>query len=238
MKDTGVIHQIKHIIEPDRLLLAWQPMEDSKDRTRRIVAELNRLQDGNVVLRYLVESEDFLRAQESGFSCFPAFRRTGRSYSEGVLDTFMLRLPHRERPDYAKFLNALRLPRNVEISDFALLGYSEARLPGDGFSIIHPFDGAPAPCEFLTEVAGYRHYRGTEADIPYGAELTFTPEPDNPYDPNAIRVELDADRVGYVNRGQTAAFHHWLKHNTVKAYIERKNGRVDRLRLLMFVEVF
>jgi hypothetical protein len=230
-------HMIRHIVEPKRLLLAWQPLEERKDRTRRIVGELVR-KDDDVIFHYFKDSEDLRKARENGFHGFPAFPKFEKEYSADVLETFMLRLPPRTRSDYRNFLKAIRIPEDAAISDFALLGYSEARLPGDGYSIIHPFDDNPVPCEFLSEIAGFRYYKDSISDLEFGAALHFEFEKDNPVDPNAIRILLGKQKIGYVNRGQLKAFAYWLTHNKVRAYVERKNGRPDKLRVLMFVEIY
>lgn len=91
---------ITHIIEPQRLYLEWQGPEGG-DRSRRIVAELLRT-DHMVELRYLTHSEDFRKARENGFEGYPAFPKTDRIYKDGVIETFLLRLPPRERSDFNK----------------------------------------------------------------------------------------------------------------------------------------
>lgn len=233
---TSSIHMIRHIVEPQRLLLVWQPLDDAGQRLRRVVGELIR-ESGNVILRYLRDTHDFQEALNAGFTCFPAFPKIERDYSDGVLETFSLRLPPRSRLDFKNFLESIRIPSNARVSDFALLGYSEARLPGDGFSIVNPFDDTPVPCEFLSEIAGFRYY--SESDVRYeiGTELRFEADRDNPIDRDAIAIVANDKKIGYVNRVQLQAVHHWLTHNTVRAFVERNNGRPDRPRVYMFVEV-
>ncbi len=226
---------IKHIIEPKRLLLSWQSLDPSKSRSRRIIGELVKEND-DIFFHYLTNSKDFKLAQADGFDRFPAFHNFKLEYRNDVLKLFMLRLPPKSRTDFNTYLHSLRIPEHLEFSDFALLGYSEARLPSDGFSIIHPFGIDTVPCEFLTEIAGFRHYESIN-NIEYAAELSFEPEPSNTYDHNAIKVILDNNHIGYVNRGQTEAFNYWIVHNKVRAVIEKKNGTDDRPRVYMFVEV-
>ena len=57
--------------------------------------------------------------------------------------------PPRSRGDFGRFLGALRIKADAEISDFALLGYSGAKLPDDDFTVIHPFENASVPFEFM-----------------------------------------------------------------------------------------
>jgi len=233
---TYTIHMIRHIVEPRRLLLVWQPLDANRQRTRRVVGELLR-ENSNVTLRYLSQTLDFAEALESGFTCFPAFPKIERDYTEGILETFSLRLPPRSRLDFKHFLESIRISPDTQVSDFALLGYSEARLPGDGFSIVNPFDDFPVPCEFLSEIAGFRHYRNSDAVYEIGMALNFEIEKDNPIEQNAIAVIADDKKIGYVNRVQLQAVKHWLSHNKVRAFIERNNGRPGWPRVYMFVEV-
>jgi hypothetical protein len=229
------MNTISNIIVPNRLLLVWQPLEEHLSRTRRVVGELYRSAQG-VGFRYLTDTEDFREAKKVGFECFPAFPDLVVNYGD-VLDVFITRLPPRSRNDFGEYLLAHRLPRNIEIDDFTLLGYTEARVPGDGFSIIHPFDGAPAPCQFLSEIAGYRHYHQDNGTNLIGKTLTFEVEHTNPHDPDAIMVLAEGILIGYVNRIQKEVFHQWLQHRNLRAVVERKNGRPGKPRVLMFVDV-
>lgn len=60
----------------------------------------------------------------------------------------------------------------------------------------------------LTEVhiAGvhFHHFKGRLGDLKYGTVLRLVAEPENPHDPNAIRIETDDNgmpcKVGYIPR--------------------------------------
>ena len=60
------MHFIEHIIEPQKLLLAWQS-SDEQHRTRYIVAELFRTPENKIDLIYLKNSQDFHKAKKKGF---------------------------------------------------------------------------------------------------------------------------------------------------------------------------
>lgn len=230
---------IKHIIEPQRLLLSWQPPKKKKqDRQRLLVAELRRSGD-DADLVYLSDSDEFKHAREKGFDCYRGFS-SEQSTHKNVLDSFAKRLPPRSRKDYDRFLNALRIESAEDVSDFALLGYSGARLPDDTFTIIHPFDTAIAPFEFMMEVQGYRYYL---EDVPCknlseGMSAVFVKEPGNEYDPQAIKVLFGDKRAGYVCRGLAKTFHKWLDRNlTVQATLERINGTTEKPVIFLYVTV-
>ncbi len=229
---------IEHIVEPDRLLLSWQT---ASERLRMFVAELIRSGDDDANLVYLKESEDFLRAQNLEFEGYPGFSIKNDVY-KNVLTSFMKRLPPRSRGDFGRFLDALRIKAEAKagISDFALLGYSEAKLPDDDFTVIHPFENASVPFELLLPVRGYRHYKDQLpfADLSTDMQAGFEAEPENPKDPEAIKVVIDGARVGYVSRGLTGSFHKWMQSDlTISAYVERINGTEQDPEIYLYVLV-
>jgi hypothetical protein len=229
---------IEHIHEPNRLLLVWQGMEGTS-RDRRVVAEIDRCAGGTARFRYVRDSEDFRQACEEGFLNFPAFRKVDQAeYRLGVVETFMRRLPPRSRGDYAQYLEQFRLHPQTLISDFALLGYTGAKLPSDGFSLVDPLDDLRGRCDLMVEVAGFRHVSTIEAsDITPGMSARLTPEPDNPRDPNAVAVYIADCKVGYIPRPQTRAIHDALKQGSVGTTVERVNGRPDRPLVYLFTQI-
>ncbi len=231
-------HSSNCIVEPDRLLLSWQT---PSERLRMFVAELIRNGD-DADLVYLNESEDFSRAQDLGFRDYPGFDIKKDVVHKNVLTSFMKRLPPRTRRDFGRFLDALRIKPEAkdEISDFALLGYSGAKLPDDDFTVIHPFENASVPFEFMLLVEGYQHYQD---ELPLAALSTdmqadFEVEPDNPKDPEAIRIMIDGIRAGYVCRGLTASFHKWMQSGlTMSAHVERINGTGQDPKVYLYVSI-
>jgi hypothetical protein len=254
---------LQHIVEPTALLLTWQPVKtDHPDRTHRTVARLDRIDcKGNTVtFRYLQDTEDFDAAVAAGFKGHPAFRLPSQTASVGstgqrqvkdadnqvfgtsVLETFLRRLPPRKREDFPAFLAMHRLPAPFEHSDFALLGYTGAKLPSDGFAIVPVFDAGQVPCELILEVAGFRHELNTDvSSVCIGGEVwlvaELVTEDNNPHDDtndtNAVAIfhidtcnpEHSFQRIGYVNRAMTSIVRTWMKDRKVSAKIERVNGK-------------
>ena len=234
------MNTIEHIIEPIRLLLSWQAPEGG-DRNRHLVAELRRRGD-NADLAYLRQSKDYEDAKAKGFSGeYPGFP-AGKDHA-GVLAAFMRRLPPRQRGDFDKFLEAIRIPRDAVISDFAMLGYAGAKLPGDDFIIINPFDDAKPPFEFLLLIAGYRYYQDNvpRESLKPGMAVRFELEPDNLRDPDAVRVvipDVSEQTAGYVCRGLLPQFRKWLISGLdVDGTFERLNGTSDHPLAYVFVSV-
>ncbi|GMU69191.1 MAG: hypothetical protein AMXMBFR37_15230 [Steroidobacteraceae bacterium] len=228
---------IEHILEPKRLLLVWQGPEGSS-RLRHTVAELVRQNDGQVRFRYLTDTSDFREAREEGFVSFPAFRKIDQTYDLGVVDTFSRRLPPRTRGDYARYLEQFRLRPESVVSDFALLAYTGAKLPSDGFSIIDPLEDVSRAGELLIEVAGFRHASEISLGaLPFGDDVRFVPEPDNPRDPDAVAVMVRDQKIGYVPRQQARAVRALSGAGLLRAHIERVNGSAERPLVFVFMEV-
>lgn len=231
------MHFIEHIIEPDKLLLAWQSL-DEKHRTRYIVAELNRAHDEQITLTYRVNSDDFCKAQKLGFESYPAFPDTSKTY-DNVLDAFMRRLPPRTRGDFKQYLEVLRLKPDAKLSDFALLGYSGAKLPSDGFSIIHPFNDVKGACELLVEAAGYRHIKKNhDVKINVDDPATFTKEFNDTIHEDAIHITANSQHIGYVNRGLLPTFFDWLQTRRIAgAWVEKINGEPGKPTAYIYVKI-
>jgi hypothetical protein len=229
------MHFIEHIIEPTKLLLAWQS-SDEKHRTRYIVAELNRI--GNqITLTYLINTDDFHKAQSKGFESYPAFPEINKTH-HNVLDAFMRRLPPRSRGDFSQYMEGLRLKPETPLSDFALLGYSGAKLPSDGFSIIHPFNNVDTACELLLEAAGFRHIQKNHSEIKIGDTASFVKEFNDVTQEEAIHVMVDGKHIGYVNRGLLATFFDWMNGSRIiGAWIEKINGTPGKPAVYVYVKI-
>lgn len=231
---------LKHIREPGALLLTWQPSDESgAQRTRRVVGRL-AVQDGVVSFRYLKGTDDFEHALANGFRGYPAFRLDDKNQSvfvHGVMDSFLRRLPPRTREDFGDYLKLHRLPDPFDLSDIALLGYTGAKLPSDGFSLLPDFQTGDVPSDFITEIAGFRHYRSGTEGLSVGDVVTFDLAPENEVDPDAIAILHGGETIGYVNRAMRSVFRSWLETRTVEARIERLNGKPGRPLVYLYVSV-
>lgn len=228
---------IEHIVEPHSLQLYWQAIE-SKSRSRFHVGRLVK-RDAQVVLEYDFEGEEFAKASSLGFKGYPAFPLKSNVYDTFVLEAFIRRLPPRNRSDFSKYLQLRALSPTSELSDFALLGYTGAKLPNDGFELVHSFENAPKTFELLIEVAGFRHESEVSADeLQVGDKVAFVPDPSNKHDCLAIRMELNGRMLGFVPRGQLDVIHKALVGNgTVHGEVFRKNGSPERPLIYILTKI-
>lgn len=68
----------------------------------------------------------------------------------------------------------------------------------------------------LLTVAGLRFYGFfNHKDDLTGKEVTFEPEPTNPYDEHAIKIMFDGKQMGHVPRTQTGVLHEYIGKGTV-----------------------
>lgn len=227
---------IEHIIEPRRLILAWQAPEELQNRHRFAVGEVTH-DDSKTVLKYFLGTNDYNEAAHLGYRGYPAFRLNEREHASGVLEAFARRLPPEKRSDFSQYKESLRVRADAKISTFGLLAYSGGKLPSDGFSFVDPFEDTASSREFIYELAGYRYYAKDAGPISLGARLAFEFEPNNPKDPNAIVVRQAGRKLGYVNRLQTTSFRTWLNEGRLSGELERLNGVADHPRAFAFVRI-
>lgn len=67
----------------------------------------------------------------------------------------------------------------------------------------------------LVNVAGESHYQEalrsiskptTNAEVRFEVLAVLRPDPENPHDPNAVRVEIEGELVGYLSRDDAVAY--------------------------------
>ncbi len=237
---------IEHPVEPHELILAWQAPDEFRDEDRRRweVGAVYR-EGASVRFRYFAEPEfgdrNFGRTLEKlrsyGFAGYPAFKfEPGRIYASDILETFERRLPPRSRADFKQYLDYFSIPENVEVSLLQLLAISEARLPGDGFSLIDPLDSSMPVGEVAFEIAGYRH-ESPHILPSLGEPLELRPEPSNAWDSRAVAVYLGDVRIGFVNKIQAPVVGTWLSTRDVECVLLRFNGRQGAPRAYALLRV-
>lgn len=240
-----MVEWLQYIGEPSELVLAWQAGDRTGVRFRWAVATVRR-EGKDYLLSYLDADAEFPIANEGrkygeildlGYRGYPGFRPRAGKHRDGVLASLMRRLPPRTRSDFDAYLRHFRVAPREHLSDFALLGLTEAKLPNDGFSVVDPLHGYNPPIDLLCDVAGYRYYAGGLREPKIGGPVSIIPEPDNEYDQNAVKFVIDGTKVGNVNRLQTASFMRWISTSAVDASVDRINGTVDRPRLYIMTKV-
>lgn len=234
------MNALKYIVEPKALWLTWRPVDLTvSDRLRRTVGIVHIDSAGQPVFHYLRGTEDFEAAKDAGFQGFQAFDlRNLEPVTVGVLESFLRRLPPRTREDFAEYLSRHRLPHPFPGSSIALLGYTGAALPSDGFELIPVFPDDQVPLDFLTELAGVRHVcKHDVSSLRPDDEVTFAADPANQVDEDAVLVRCKGLPIGYVNRTMRKQFQRWMRDGRVHGTVDRLNGTEERPRVFVRVEV-
>jgi hypothetical protein len=188
--------------------------------------------------RNLNDGKQVRDATALGYSGFPAFALEQECHRIGVADVFMRRLPPRSRSDFEAYKARFCLHPGLDLSDFALLAHTEAKLPSDGFSVVDPLDGSNAPRDLMLEIAGFRYYaKDITKPLAVEDDAEILIEPGNKHDKDAVQICVRGEKVGNINRLQTHAFHRWLAGYSVEALIERLNGSADHPRAFTFIKV-
>jgi hypothetical protein len=240
-------HWIEHVDEPKKLMLAWQAPDSHPDRRRWAVGELIK-SSGGIQFRYFDDDElealndgrNSADLKAAGYLGYPAFSPTKSGsdvYTDGVLEAFMRRLPPRGRADFPRYLEHFRLRPDSRLSPLALLGATEACLPGDGFSLIDPLDPRSFSRDLVFEIAGHRHNASARDRLRIGQELQLVANPANAFDPNAVRIEAEGELIGHVNRLQAPTIGCWLRERHVRAWLLRLNGTPEKPRAFVFLQV-
>ncbi len=240
-------HWIEQPSKPTNLVLAWQAPDQVEDRTRWAVGQLSANGEASTFryfsdeqLRALNLGRGIVELRSCGYAGYPAFdlrQNSSGVFATGVMDAFLRRLPPRSRSDFKDYLSHFRYREPGDLSPMSLLAITEARLPGDGFSLIDQLDPDAVACDLVFEVAGHRHYASARPHLDEGMALDLVPEPSNRFDPMAVRIEAAGVLIGYANRLQSKSITAWLSHRATACWLARLNGRADSPKAWAFVRM-
>lgn len=179
------------------LLLIWKDPETRRNYT---VGKLTR--GDCFTFQYYGEAEN---AEEAGWKLLGAFPTYQEYRSNTMFPVFSSRLPDKKRRDIQNILEKYGL---MEYDEFELLRRSGARLPIDTYEFIDPIlpDGKEIEREFY--ITGIRYHSACQGSdcgalpgVKVGDILLLEEDPENAYDPMAIRVLTQEQEVlGYVPR--------------------------------------
>lgn len=179
------------------LLLIWKDPETRRNYT---VGKLTR--GDCFTFQYYGEAEN---AEEAGWKLLGAFPTYQEYRSNTMFPVFSSRLPDKKRRDIQNILEKYGL---MEYDEFELLRRSGARLPIDTYEFIDPIPPDDTEVEREFYITGIRYHSacqgsdcGTLPGVKVGDMLLLEEEPENAYDPMAIRVLTQEKEVlGYVPR--------------------------------------
>lgn len=182
----------------DYLYLIWK---SEQTRKQYIVGQLTK--NSQYEFQYV---EEVKSAMNDGFKpllCFPDLDKVYKD--DRLFAIFTSRLPDRKRKDIQNILDKYGLE---EYDDYMLLKRSGARLPIDSLEFIDPILTLDKNITRIFYVAGVRHYLNCDGKdcsqavkVTRGDEVFLQKEPNNDYDPNAVRLlDFSGNVLGYIPR--------------------------------------
>ena len=151
--------------------------------------------DSKYIFKYTNPELD--EASSSGFLYFPGFENVNIEYeNEKLFANIETRLPNPARPDYLEILNTYNLKKSS--SQIEILKATRGRLITDNYEFVPAFD--TNKIEF--DVAGTRHCSDVKKCISLSLinvndKLELEQDPENVYDPYAVKVILKKNNVRY-----------------------------------------
>lgn len=219
--------------------LIWQsPLGAGLSRQRLPVALMRADDDGSgVSFEYLRNTPEFEKAVSEGFDGYTGIPLDREDTSDAI-NTLGRRLLAPERPDYDEYLARSGLSIEHGLSTLSLLAYTGAKLTSDSFSVSDTFEGFNRSFQYIFDVAGRRHAEKITPSPQVGDEVIFCAEPDNKYDPNAVKlVDTSGQLFGRINRCQAQAVNQWLQEGEIAGRVFRVNGRTGYPRLFIMADV-
>lgn len=173
----------------EELWLIWKdPVSRRRYKVGILVKELSKY-------RFSYVNPELDDAKLAGFNYFPGFEDTTKVYESDVLFTnIATRLPNVARPDYLEILNCYNLEKDSD--DFKVLKATRGRTFTDNYEFVTAFDSKRV--EF--DVAGTSHCSDVEKcknNLKINEKLYLEHEPENPKDPNAIKVIYKENGISY-----------------------------------------
>jgi hypothetical protein len=193
------------------LFVSWQ---DPSNRRWYPIGKLSKA-DGLYSFAY---TKGVLSAKESsnfnGLQSFPDLYHLYKSHN--LFPVFRNRLLSPNRPDYQQFIEWLNLPEAVQ-EPITILARTGGQRETDTLELFPcPEHDNASIYEIYFFVHGIRYQPEAESNIrqlKYGDRLILTPEPENPYDALALRVNNAEVPLGYCPRYLSNDFHKLLRNN-------------------------
>lgn len=209
----------------EKLILTWKP---GPHKRKTPIGEL--VFDGQkYFFKYIIDNEKYNALKAKGFNLYTPFNDLEKIYNSNAFEVFRTRLPDRSRPDFKNIISFWDI-KDLSISNFDLIKVSGAKLPTDGFEFIYDFSNAEPPFTLLINVAGVHYYRENASFCESGQNVQLVKEPDNNFDPDAVKVELENGKtIGYAPLVQAKALSKFLESNKVEASINKVYVKLNNI---------
>lgn len=143
------------------------------------------------------------KAKEFGFTGYPGI--PFNAIPENAVELFFMRLINFERKDLKPLLDFWEVEESNVADKMYLLAMTQGKMATDTYEFLASFKPIKG-LVFVTEIAGLSHSKYDLSKIKNGDILSYKKEPENSYDPKAIAVYKDNEKIGYIKMGHLEVF--------------------------------
>ena len=145
-----------------------------------------------------------------------------------------LRINDSERSDIQDYYKFWEVPKTAQKDTYRLLAYTQGMLPTDNFEFLAEYYGVKG-VRFVSELTGLSENQLKNDCIREGDKLEWKLEPDNEYDPKAVALYKDGQKLGHVKRIHCHVFH-LPSSNLLKVRVKKieHNGHISRALILIY----
>ena len=192
-----------------RIALMWRP---EKGHRRICVGMLSVPKNGDgLAFAYNDKGVDEAKSIDPNFVGYPGLPLNSTQLSSSqISEVFFGRLINNTRNDVADFYDFWLVDKSKANDPLYVLAQTQGLSASDMFEFVPQYFQSHKP-SFITDIAGISKYGFDLSLLSEGDTLTFTHEKDNPFDPNAVYVSFNGEKLGYIKKGHNTVF---IRKNT------------------------
>lgn len=187
-----------------RIALMWRP----KKGCRRIcIGMLSVPRNGeSLTFAYNDKGIEEAKAIDPNFIGYPGLPLATISLSSAqISEVFFGRLINNTRNDVSDFYDFWLVDKSKTDDPLYILAQTQGLSASDMFEFVPQYFQSHKP-SFITDIAGISRYDFDLSLLSVGDILTFTQEKENKFDPNAVYVSFNGNKIGYIKKGHNTIF--------------------------------
>lgn len=187
-----------------RIALMWRP---EKGHRRICIGILSVPKNGErLTFEYNDKGVAEAKAIDPNFEGYPGLPLTATNLSSSqISEVFFGRLINNTRNDVEDFYDFWLVDRSKTEDPLYILAQTQGLSASDMFEFIPQYFQSHKP-SFITDIAGISKYNFDLTQLSVGDILTFTQEKNNTFDPNAVYLSFNGNKIGYIKKGHNTVF--------------------------------
>ncbi|MCB9261679.1 MAG: hypothetical protein H6607_04825 [Flavobacteriales bacterium] len=214
------------------IYLTWRK---SRGDRRIIVGVIRRNQIDGVRFNYIESGVE--EAKKKGFTPYEGFPDYRTIYNRNVIEIFGQRIIKTERTDTINFYSFWEVENSNLDDRFYMLAQTQGLLPTDNFEFLAHFRPSKK-LNFVTEISGLSHFKLSAGDVNVGDILSYELEPNNEFDPAAVKVLRLGKSIGYIKTIHSRVFYEVKRILNIQVKLIEKNGSINRIFIRIFSDSF